>query len=312
MISIIIPVYNEENNLELLTKKIIKVMKNKNYELIFINDGSSDDSESILKKIIKNNGNCKLINFKRNYGQTAAIQAGFDNSLGKIIIAMDADLQNNPSDIPKLLKKIKDGYDVVSGWRKNRKDASISRVIPSKIANYLISKISGLKLHDYGCTLKAYKKEVVKDINIYGEMHRFIPIYAYWEGAKVIEVEVNHSERYSGKSKYGISRIPKVVLDLIVIKFFDSLINRPIHLFGKLGLILIFTGITIFLYALWLKLVKDISFILTPLPTLTIFFLLSGLICILLGIMAEIQARIYFNTKKNKSYKIKNIQKRKT
>ncbi len=307
MISIIIPVFNEAENIEPLAKKIKVSLKNYNYEVIFINDGSFDDTEKNIKKTIKINNNFSCLNFKRNYGQTAALQAGFDFASGKIIVAMDGDLQNDPADIPKLLKKMEEGYDVVSGWRKNRKDNSFSRVIPSMIANYIISKISGVSLHDYGCTLKAYKKDTIKDIKLYGEMHRFIPIYACWEGGKVAEIEVNHNKRHSGKSKYGISRVPKVVLDLIVVKFFDKLISKPIHLFGKLGFTLITVGLLISIYALWLKVFKDISFILTPLPLLIIFFLLSGLLCILLGIIAEIQSRIYFQTAENKSYLIKNI-----
>ena len=200
MISIIIPVYNEASNLDILSKQISLNLKKFNYEVIFINDGSEDNTLSALQKIINKNKNFYCVNFKRNYGQTAALQAGFDHAKGNTIVAMDGDLQNDPSDIPKLLKKINEGYDVVSGWRKNRKDNNISRTIPSRIANFIISKISGVELHDYGCTLKAYKKEVIKDIKLYGEMHRFIPIYAKWEGAKVIEVEVKHNKRYSGVS----------------------------------------------------------------------------------------------------------------
>ena len=307
MISIIIPVYNEEGNINLLNKKVFNTLKNKSFEIIFVNDGSNDSSVSKIKILSNKYDNITLINLKKNFGQTAAIQAGFDHAQGNIIIPMDCDLQNDPSDIPKLLKKINEGYDVVSGWRKQRKDNDVLRVIPSKIANYIISKISGVKLHDYGCTLKAYKKEFIEDIRLYGEMHRFIPIYANWEGAKVAEIIVNHHKRHAGKSKYGISRVPKVILDMMVLKFFDSLISRPIHLFGKLGLVLIVLGFFTASFALWLKVIKDVSFILTPLPILVIFFLLSGLFCILLGIIAEIQSRIYYQTKTNKSYLIKNI-----
>ena len=311
MLSVIIPIFNEEDNINILSKNLFQSIKNFNYEVIFINDGSTDDSEKKILNVIKKYRNYNLVNFKKNYGQTAAIQAGFDISKGKIIVALDGDLQNDPADIPKLIKKIDSGYDVVSGWRKHRKDSNIFRVLPSKIANFLISKISGITLHDYGCTLKAYRREVIEGIRLYGEMHRFIPIYAAWEGGKVTEIVVNHFERNAGKSKYGISRTPKVILDLIVIKFFDSLISRPIHLFGKLGFYLIILALLISLYAIWLKFFKDISFILTPLPLLIIFFLLSGLICILLGIVAEIQSRIYFQTKNNSNYKIKNMVKNK-
>ncbi len=239
------------------------------------------------------------------------MQAGFEFASGDIIVAMDGDLQNDPSDIPKLIKKINAGYDVVSGWRKNRKDNKLSRVIPSKLANLIISKLSGVKLHDYGCTLKAYRKEVIKNVKLYGEMHRFIPIYACWEGGKVTEVIVKHNKRFHGESKYGISRVPKVMLDLLVVKFFEKLISKPIHLFGKLGFGLITFGILFGFYAIWLKVFKNISFILTPLPLLIIFFFLSGILCILLGIIAEILSRIYFQTTNNKSFLIKNIIKSK-
>ena len=307
MLSIIIPVYNEADNIKFLIKKITDCLKDYKYEVLFINDGSTDNTEKIIEEIIKLDDRIVCINFKRNYGQTAALQAGFDYSKGKIIVALDGDLQNDPKDIPKLISKINEGFEVVSGWRKKRKDDALSRVLPSKIANYIISKITGVKLHDYGCTLKAYKKEVVKNIKLYGEMHRFIPIYACWEGAKVSEVVVSHNPRYSGESKYGISRVPKVMLDLMVVKFFDKLISRPIHLFGKLGFWLITLGLLFSVYAIWLKIFKDISFILTPLPLLIIFFLLSGMLCVLLGIIAEIQSRIYFQAGENKSYLVRNI-----
>ena len=307
MLSIIIPVYNEADNIKFLIKKITDCLKDYKYEVLFINDGSTDNTEKIIEEIIKLDDRIVCINFKRNYGQTAALQAGFDYSKGKVIVALDGDLQNDPKDIPKLISKINEGFEVVSGWRKKRKDDALSRVLPSKIANYIISKITGVKLHDYGCTLKAYKKEVVKDIKLYGEMHRFIPIYACWEGAKVSEVVVSHNPRYSGESKYGISRVPKVMLDLMVVKFFDKLISRPIHLFGKLGFWLVTLGFLFSIYATWLKIFRDISFILTPLPLLIIFFLLSGMLCILLGIIAEIQSRIYFQAGENKSYLVRNI-----
>ncbi len=311
MLSVVIPIFNESQNIEILAKKIKKSLLSFKYEVIFINDGSNDDSEIKLKKIIKDNQNFFCLNFKRNFGQTAALQAGFEFASGDIIVAMDGDLQNDPSDIPKLIKKINAGYDVVSGWRKNRKDNKLSRVIPSKLANLIISKLSGVKLHDYGCTLKAYRKEVIKNVKLYGEMHRFIPIYACWEGGKVTEVIVKHNKRFHGESKYGISRVPKVMLDLLVVKFFEKLISKPIHLFGKLGFGLITFGILFGLYAIWLKVFKNISFILTPLPLLIIFFFLSGILCILLGIIAEILSRIYFQTTNNKSFLIKNIIKSK-
>ena len=305
MISIIIPIYNEEENIIKTYEFIESALEKLNYEVIFVNDGSTDKSENKIKEIIKKSKKYKLISLRRNYGQTAAMQAGFDHAIGEIIIPMDGDLQNDPNDIPKLLNKIDEGYDVVSGWRKNRFDKKITRILPSKIANILISKISGLHLHDYGCTLKAYRKEILDDIKIYGEMHRFIPIYASWEGAKVVEIPVNHHPRIAGKTKYGLSRIPKVILDLLVIRFFDKSIDRPIHLFGKFGLFMFFVAFILFLIAISIKIFMNISFILTPLPLLVVFFTLSGLICIFLGLVAEIQSRIYFESRGKAAYLIK-------
>jgi len=264
------------------------------YEVLFINDGSTDNSEKEIQDKIKSNSHIKLINLRRNYGQTAAMQAGFDHSKGEIIIPMDGDLQNDPKDIPMLIDKINEGYDVVSGWRKIRLDKKYTRIIPSKIANMLISKISGIHLHDYGCTLKAYRKEILDEIKLYGEMHRFIPIYASWEGAKVTEVAVHHHPRTAGKTKYGLSRIPRVILDLLVIRFFDKSLDRPIHLFGQFGLLMFVIAFLLSILAIFLKVFINISFILTPLPLLVVFFAMSGLLCIFIGLVAEIQSRIYF------------------
>lgn len=309
MISIVIPIFNEEENIIKLSNSIKSALSKFDYEVIFINDGSTDNSEIKINEIIKKFNNFKLINLRRNYGQTAAMQAGFDNAMGKVIIPMDGDLQNDPNDIPILIEKLNEGYDVVSGWRKNRYDKKFTRILPSKIANIIISKISGLHLHDYGCTLKAYKKEIIEDIKLYGEMHRFIPIYASWEGAKVTEIAVNHHPRIAGKTKYGLSRIPKVVLDLLVIRFFDKSLDRPIHLFGKFGLFMFFLAFILFLIAISIKLFMDISFILTPLPLLVVFFTLSGLLCIFLGLVAEIQSRIYFESIDRPPYLIKKNKK---
>ena len=259
MISIIVPIYNEEDNIFKLSEYILKALNDESYEVIFINDGSSDSSEDKLIQITNNHSSFKLISLRRNYGQTAAIQAGFDNAVGNIIIPMDGDLQNDPRDIPLLVNKIEEGYDVVSGWRKNRLDKKMTRIIPSKIANMIISKISGIHLHDYGCTLKAYKKDIMNDIKLYGEMHRFIPIYASWEGAKVIEIPVRHHARKAGKTKYGLSRIPKVILDILVIRFFDKSLDRPIHLFGKFGLFMFFIAIILSMLAMYIKIFLNIS-----------------------------------------------------
>ena len=294
MISVIIPIHNEEENIKKLSQSILEALSNIDFEVLFINDGSTDNSEEDIRSISKNYSNMKLINLRRNYGQTAAMQAGFDYSKGDIVVPMDGDLQNDPKDIPILIDKINEGYDVVSGWRKNRSDKKITRILPSKIANGLISKISGLHLHDYGCTLKAYRKEIINDIKLYGEMHRFIPIYAAWEGGKVTEIEVTHHARSAGKTKYGLSRIPRVILDILVIRFFDKSLDRPIHLFGQFGLLMFLVAFLLSILAIFIKIFMNISFILTPLPLLVVFFAMSGLLCIFLGLVAEIQSRIYF------------------
>ena len=310
MISIVIPIYNEEANIDKLTESILTALSGIEYEVLFINDGSTDNSEKEIQEKIKSHSHMKLINLRRNYGQTAAIQAGFDLSKGNIVIPMDGDLQNDPKDIPMLIEKINDGYDVVSGWRKIRSDKKLTRIIPSKIANMLISKISGIYLHDYGCTLKAYRKDILNDIKLYGEMHRFIPIYASWEGAKVTEVAVHHHPRTAGKTKYGLSRIPRVILDLLVIRFFDKSLDRPIHLFGQFGLMMFFIAFLLSVLAIFLKIFMNISFILTPLPLLVVFFAMSGLLCIFLGLVAEIQSRIYFEARDRPPYLVrKNLTK---
>ena len=305
MISVVIPIFNEEENINKLSQSITKALSDIDYEVLFINDGSTDNSENEIVKLSSTDPKIKLINLRRNYGQTAAMQAGFDQSKGTIVIPMDGDLQNDPKDIPKLIEKINEGYDVVSGWRKIRSDKKLTRILPSKIANMIISKISGIHLHDYGCTLKAYRKEILEDIKLYGEMHRFIPIYASWEGAKVTEIPVNHHPRIAGKTKYGLSRIPRVILDLLVIRFFDKSLDRPIHLFGQFGLLMFLIAFLLFFMALFLKIFMNISFILTPLPLLVVFFSMSGLLCIFLGLVAEIQSRIYFESKNRPPYLIK-------
>ena len=310
MISIVIPIYNEEANIAKLAESILKALSGIEYEVLFINDGSTDNSEKEIQAISKSNAHIKLINLRRNYGQTAAMQAGFDHSKGNIVIPMDGDLQNDPKDIPMLIEKIHEGYDVVSGWRKIRSDKKFTRIIPSKIANMLISKISGIHLHDYGCTLKAYRKDILNDIKLYGEMHRFIPIYASWEGAKVTEVAVHHHPRTAGKTKYGLSRIPRVILDLLVIRFFDKSLDRPIHLFGQSGLLMFLIAFLLSLLAIFLKIFINISFILTPLPLLVVFFSMSGLLCIFIGLVAEIQSRIYFEARDRPLYLVrKNLTK---
>ena len=308
LISVVIPLHNEALNVKSMGLALTKALKDLNYEILFVNDGSTDDTSNQLKKL--NEKSVTVIELDKNYGQSSAIAAGIDFSKGNYIVTMDGDLQNDPRDIPNLIEKINEGFDVVSGWRKIRSDKKLTRIFPSKIANIIISKISGIHLHDYGCTLKAYRKEILSEIKLYGEMHRFIPIYAAWEGAKVTEIPVHHHPRTAGTTKYGLSRIPRVILDLLVIRFFDKSLDRPIHLFGQFGLLMFLIAFLLFLTALFLKVFMNTSFILTPLPLLVVFFSMSGLLCIFLGLVAEIQSRIYFESKNRPAYLIKkNINK---
>ena len=308
LVSIIIPIFNEKDNLADLIKNLIKNTKiiNSNFEFIFVNDGSTDKSLNILKKLKQRN--FKIISLARNFGQTAAIMAGIDNCNGDIIIMMDGDGQNDSSDIHKLLDMIKnEGFDVVSGWRYKRNDGFF-RVLLSKIANKFLSFFLNLKLHDYGCTLKAYKRDIIKNIKLYGEMHRLIPFYAKLEGAKIGEVEVNHFARKFGKSKYGMNRIFKVLLDTILLVFFRKFINKPIYFFGGVGIIFFFFSCLTLLYALKLKYIDGISFILTPLPILIIFFFITSIMSLFFGIISEILSRTYHESQSKKSYTIKSIE----
>ena len=306
LVSIIIPFYNEEENLKKLTESLIKNTTKLKYkfEFIFVDDGSTDQSLNVIKNLKKNN--FKIISLVRNFGQTAAIMAGIDNSDGEIFILIDADGQNDPSDIHKLLSMINNGYDVVSGWRFNRNDGVI-RVFFSKVANKFLSFFLNLKLNDYGCTLKAYKRRVIENIKLYGEMHRLIPFYAKLEGAKIAEVKVNHFPRKYGKSKYGMNRIFKVLLDTILLVFFRKFINKPIYFFGGIGILFFLLSCFTFLYSLKLKYLDGISFILTPLPILIIFFFITSIMSIFFGIISEVLSRTYHESQKKKSYTIKFI-----
>jgi glycosyltransferase involved in cell wall biosynthesis len=306
-VSVLIPIYNEEGNLPLLYDKLDSALKKmgRAYEIIFVDDGSSDGSLEVLLDLREKNPNVKIISFSRNFGQTAALSAGIDCSKGDIIIPMDGDLQTDPEDILPLLQKIEEGYDVVSGWRKDRKDPFWSRRLPSVIANRIISWIGGVHLHDYGCTLKAYKRDILKNIKLYGEMHRFIPIYARWIGARVSEIPVHHFPRGSGSSKYGMSRVFKVILDLMVVKFLLSYSQKPIYVFGGLGLLMIFGGFLSGGYAIYLKLFKEVSFILTPLPLLCVLLFTLGSLSILMGFLAEILTRTYYESQGKSTYQIR-------
>jgi glycosyltransferase involved in cell wall biosynthesis len=306
-LSILIPVYNEEGNLLALSDRLITALKKtgRAYEVIFVDDGSSDGSLEILLDISKKNPNIKVISLSRNFGQTAALSAAIDFSKGDILIPMDGDLQNDPEDILSLLQKIEEGYDVVSGWRKRRKDPLLTRRLPSMMANKIISWIGGVRLHDYGCTLKAYRRDILKNIRLYGEMHRFIPIYAQWIGARVSEIPVRHFRRESGASKYGMGRVFKVVLDLMVVKFLLSYSQKPIYVFGGMGLLMILGALLAGLYAIYLKFFKGTSFILTPLPLLCVLLLVLGFLSILMGFLAEVLTRTYYESQGKPTYQIK-------
>ncbi|MFA5841392.1 MAG: glycosyltransferase family 2 protein [Candidatus Paceibacterota bacterium] len=306
-LSVIIPVYNEEENIKKLHRELVSVMGDikLSYEIIWVNDGSKDASLAVLEEIAKIDANSKIIDFARNFGQTAAMSAGIKQATGDIIIPMDADLQNDPVDIPKFLKKIEEGYDVVSGWRKNRKDALLLRKVPSWIANSIIAAITGVRIHDYGCSMKAYRRDIIQGIILYGEMHRFIPAYVGWHGGKVTEIVVNHRPRIHGETKYGISRTFRVILDLILIKFLSKYMNRPIHFFGGIGFMSLALGGIAAIAAVYLKLFNSISFITTPLPIFSAMLVIVGVQLIAMGVIAEMLMRVYYESQGKQPYSIK-------
>lgn len=307
LISILVPIYNERENIPLLRESLLNTLEKMQaeFEVILVNDGSRDGSTELLDDLARLDSRFKVVHFKRNFGQTAALMAAIDYASGDILIPMDGDLQNDPADIPKLVETLEEGYDVVSGWRKNRQDKALTRTFPSRVANWLISRISGVSLHDYGCTLKAYRSSILEDVRLYGEMHRFVPIYAHWQGARITEIVVNHHARRFGESKYGLGRIFKVSLDLILIRFLENALDRPMHYFGKIGLFSIFFSILSGLLALGLRLFDGVSFVQTPLPLLTVFLMLSGILFIMLGLIAELQMRIYYESQSRRHYSVR-------
>jgi dolichol-phosphate mannosyltransferase len=309
-LSLFLPVYNEEENLLRLNEKIFEAMERigHTFEVIYIDDGSADRSLELLKEFAARDSRVRVIAFRRNYGQTAAMAAGIDAARGEVLIPMDADLQNDPADIERLLAKLDEGYDVVSGWRKNRQDAMLTRTLPSRLANGLISKISGVRLHDYGCSLKAYRREVLKDVQLYGEMHRFIPIYASWAGARVTEIPVAHYPRTAGKSKYGLSRTVKVIFDLVTIKFMASYLTKPLYIFGWAGMLAFLISLFSAIFAFLMKFAdwpKHADFIQTPLPVLAMVMLVLGIQLFLMGLIAEMVVRTYHESQGKPIYTIK-------
>ncbi len=311
MVSVVIPIYNERENIEPLYQELKAVMEElgRDYEIIFINDGSTDGSTELLDEIAEKDGTVTVVHLRRNFGQTAAMSAGFHQARGDIIITMDGDLQNDPKDIPRILEKLEEGYDIVSGWRKDRKDPYWSRVFPSRVANLLISWATGVRLHDYGCSLKAYRREILEDLHLYGEQHRFIPALASELGCSIAEIPVNHRPRTRGQSKYGLSRIFKVILDLMVIKFLLFYKAKPMRIFGGIGSLLLATGIIPFSYLVLYKILTGNPIGHRPLLIISTLFILAGIQLISLGILGELIIRTYFETQKKTPYYVRKIVK---
>lgn len=308
-ITLVIPVFNEEDNLAALHAEIQDVLGelDRVAEVIYVDDGSRDSSMEVLAEIAATDPRVKVIEFQANRGQTAAMQAGITYAQGDVIIPMDADRQNDPADIPTLLAKLDEGYDVVSGWRKHRQDKAFTRKLPSKIANRIISRISGVHLHDYGCSLKAYRRQMLANATLYGEMHRFIPIYAAWEGARVTEMPVNHRARVAGVSKYGLSRTFKVVLDLITLQFLFKYGTKPIYLFGKAAMFSFLVAVAAFGWATWLKFSGSLTYIETPLPLVTVTMFMLGVMLVLMGVLAELIVRTYHEAQGKPTYTVRSI-----
>ncbi len=307
-IAVIIPFFNEEENIGPLIAGLTDVLSDlgKTYEIIVVDDGSSDSTVERARAIAAKNPAVKVVQLLRNYGQTAAMMAGIDFASGEILVAMDGDGQNDPKDIPRLLEELERGYDIVSGWRRDRKDA-FSRVWASRIANRLISLVTGLPLHDYGCSLKAYRSGAIKNVRLYGEMHRFIPVYAKWLGGRIGEIPVAHHPRLRGKSKYGFKRIAKVLLDLVVVRFLDRYLTKPIYLFGGFGLVCLAAAGVVFFWMVWLKFAEGTSFILTPLPVLVAVLGATGMLSILMGLLAELLVRTYYEVQDKRAYLVRSL-----
>ena len=306
-ISVVIPVFQEEANLAALSERLWPVLETLglDVEVIFVDDGSTDGSFAVLREIADTRTGVRVFSFRRNAGQTAAMQAGIDAARHEVIVPMDADLQNDPEDIPRLLDKLNQGWDVVSGWRKHRLDAPVRRNFLSRSANRLISKVTGVVLHDYGCSLKAYRSAVVKGVRLYGEMHRFLPLYAAMQGAKVTEIAVRHHPRSAGDSKYGVDRVIKVSLDLLVVLFLERYLTRPVYVFGTVGLFGLGLSILSFIFMMILKFGFGTNFSRTPLPELTTLFAGLGVQSLLLGVISELLMRTYFESQGRRPYEVR-------
>jgi len=313
MISLTVPVYNEKDALLPLFERVRDVMDIHGipWEIIFVNDGSLDGSAEVLDGLALKYPQVKVVHFRRNFGQTAAMMAGFDFASGDTIIPMDGDGQNDPGDIPRMLAKLDEGYEVCSGWRKDRQDNALQRNLPSILANKLISAVSGVDLHDFGCSLKAYRAEVIKGVRLYGEMHRFLPIYAKWHGARISEIPVNHYARTTGKSKYGLERVLKVLMDLVTVKFLDKYMLKPMYLFGFWGLIFFVSSVLFTVLAIYMR-TQGYFFTSTPLPMMAVFSFMTGMICVLMGLLAEMTTRTFHESQGKSIYlisKTRNLEK---
>ena len=309
-VSVVIPLLNEQDNIKQLYQQLTSALAGVHeYELIFVDDGSTDNSFGLLSEFHKADDRVKIIRFRKNFGQTAALSAGFTHAKGEVIVAIDADLQNDPADIPQMVKKLHEGYDVVSGWRKKRYDNALTRRIPSIAANRLISKITGVKLHDFGCTLKAYRREVLSETRLYGEMHRFIPVLASWAGAQICEIVVNHRPRTAGVAKYGLGRTWKVMLDLITVKFLGSFSTKPIYIFGGLGFVTAIASVFLGLAVLYQKFIsaQELPMNRNPLLVLTAMLITATIQFILMGLLAELLVRTYHESQNRPTYVIREI-----
>jgi glycosyltransferase involved in cell wall biosynthesis len=308
-LSIIVPIYNEVQSLPRLLEAIATALESTafSYEVICVDDGSSDGSAEWLRQQALERTNLRAVLLRRNYGQTAAMAAGFNHAHGKILVTLDGDLQNDPADIPLLVAKLNEGYDLVSGWRKQRQDAALTRLLPSKIANWLIGEVTEVKLHDYGCSLKAYRAELVADLNLYGELHRFLPALAFIEGAKITEMPVRHHARQFGTSKYGLGRTFRVVMDLLTIVFMKKFLTRPMHGFGLVGLILIVLGIALGVYLSFLKLGLGMSIGDRPLLILAVSLFLAGVQLFSFGLLAELSMRTYHESQNRPIYRVRDV-----
>lgn len=306
-VSAVIPIYNEVDNLANLVNAVSEALNQESYayEIICIDDGSQDGSTELLSQLASTQKNLRAIIFRRNYGQTAAMAAGFAHAQGRVIVTLDGDLQNDPRDIPQLLNKIAEGYDLVSGWRKQRQDAALTRLLPSKIANWLIGKVTDVKLHDYGCSLKAYRAELVADMNLYGELHRFLPALAFIEGARITEIPVRHHPRRHGQSKYGLGRTFRVMMDLLTVSFMKTFLTRPMHVFGVLGMMSLSAGSFLGIYLFFLRIILRQSIGGRPLLMLAVVLFLAGIQLFCFGLLSELSMRTYHESQNKPIYRIR-------